>query len=315
MKYNLIKKANLNVSKISLGSWVFGGDNWSGSKKEESIKTIKTALDLGINLIDTAPVYGLGLSEEIIGQSINNAIRENIIIATKCGLRWEGKRIFNDLSSKSILHEIDQSLLRLKTDYIDIYQCHWPDPKTNIKETFDTLLKLQEIGKIKHFGVSNFNKTLISEILLNYDVLTTQNQYSVINREIENNGIMDLVAENNIGLLAYGPLAGGILSGKYKNEQSFSGPDARNFFYKYYKGNNFQKVIKYLEQVKTLNKPLAQIAINWILRNNTTSSVLCGARTPEQIKNNVESISWDLHDNEYEFLNKTYSELLINELK
>ncbi|MBF0483464.1 MAG: aldo/keto reductase [Candidatus Omnitrophica bacterium] len=300
MKYFPLRNSDIQISRIALGTWVFGGTHWGGSKQTDCIKAVHAAIDLGINLIDTAPIYGAGISETIIGKAIQNK-RSKVILANKCGLLGKGKNITNNLTAKSIFTEIEGSLQRLKTDYIDIYQCHWPDPNTPLKETMTALAELKKQGKIRYIGVSNFNNELLEEAEQYAEITTLQNHYSILDREIETNAL-PYCRKHNINVLCYGPLAGGILSGKYTEPPTLEGSDARNFFYKYYKGEKFEQVTKLLEKLREFKRPLNQIAINWLLAQSGVSSVLVGARNAEQVKQNVEATTWTLSDNEIKII-------------
>lgn len=293
-----IPNTDLNISSITLGTWVFGGDMWQGSKEEDCVETVLAALDYGINTIDTAPIYGYGISEKIVGKAIKGK-RDKVVLATKCGLIGKGKNIKTNLSASSINREVEDSLRRLQTDYIDIYQCHWPDSETPIEETFDCLNKLKEAGKIRHIGVSNFSKDLLAQSIPKAHIVTLQNQYSLLERSLENE-ILPFCKEKGVGLITYGPLAGGILSGKYLTQPKFKGFDARNFFYKYYEGNAFNKTKKFLEYLSKIKKPLNQIAINWIRQQEGITSVIVGCRNKEQVKQNASAADWDLSEADLE---------------
>jgi aryl-alcohol dehydrogenase-like predicted oxidoreductase len=296
MRYRKLSDTNIEVSEICLGSWVFGGNMWSGSDKSQCVKTVEKALKLGINTIDTAPVYGFGKSEEIIGETIKNK-RKDLVLLTKCGLVWEGAKIERCLKPESIKKEIDASLKRLKTDHIDIYQLHWPDENVPLEDTLGAMQELKKSGKIKHIGVCNFDLALLKKAAGLTKIISVQNEYSYLKREM-GDSVFNFCREKNIGFFAYGPLGGGILSGKYKAQKSFSKKDARNFFYKFYQGQGYekaQKAVKILEEIADKQKaPLSQVAINWILSESTVTGVLSGARTPEQIEINANTCLWKL---------------------
>jgi len=297
MKKNTLPGADISISQIMLGTWVFGGDMWSGAKKEESLAAIKAGIEGGINTIDTAPIYGRGQSEEIIGQAVKSYDRSDIILATKCGLTWNNNRIQNDLSPQSIFQEVENSLKRLDTDYIDIYQCHWPDPKIEIEQTCEALLKLVQQQKIRAIGVSNFDSKLLKRALDSAPVISLQNQYSMLERSIEKDPL-PFCKENNIGVLTYGPLAGGILTGKYTKARSFAKSDARNFFYKYYSGSAFEKVQFFIKQLEEIGRPVAEIALNWIRQQEGVSSVIVGCRNSAQVQKNLNALTWDLTEDQ-----------------
>ncbi len=296
MKYTTLPRTDCKISTITLGTWVFGGDNWGPTKEEDCIIAVKTAIDCGINIIDTAPIYGVGKSEIIVGKAIKGQ-RDKIVIATKCGLFKKGNKIGIDLSADAIKKEIDDSLKRLQVDYVDLYQCHWPDPNTPLEETMEALLNLKEQGKIRHIGVSNFTREDLHKSCSRADILTEQVQYSLLERSIEKE-IVPFCKEKDIGILTYGTLGGGILSGKYKTETHFKGPDVRNFFYKFYKGEAFNKSITLIKKMEAVGKPLYQTAINWNRQQPTVASVIVGCRNSEQVINNAKAADWDLSENE-----------------
>jgi len=211
------------------------------------------------------------------------------------GLIKEGKRIKIDLSAASILREVDASLSRLGIDQIDLYQCHWPDPNTPMQETMEALLTIRDQGKIKYLGVSNFDHSLLEEALGFAPVVTLQNQYSLLERSIEND-VLPVCRERGVGVVSYGPLAGGILTGKYKEPQQFAKGDARSFFYKFYQGPALEKVQNLLEQMRGFGHPLYETALNWVRQQEGISSVLVGCRNVEQVKRNVAALEWDLND-------------------
>ncbi|MBU4333179.1 MAG: aldo/keto reductase [Candidatus Omnitrophica bacterium] len=296
MQYFNIKNTDLSISSLALGTWVFGGDCWGGVKEQDCIDTVSAAIDLGINLIDTAPIYGYGASESIVGKAIKGR-RDKVVIATKCGLIGIGAHIKHNLDPESIRTEIEESLKRLKIDFIDIYQCHWPDQNTPIEETLGFLCKLQQEGKIKYIGVSNFDDKLLQRACDFTKIVTLQNQYSLLEREIEDK-VLPVCRDLNVGVLTYGPLTGGILSGKYKTEPNFKPGDSRSFFYKCYKGEEFNKTKKKIDELEKFKRPLNQLAVNWVRQQAGIASVITGARNPEQIIQNAKAFEWYLSDEE-----------------
>lgn len=295
MEYKNIPGTDLNVSVLGLGTWVFGGEMWGGAQEKDAAAAVHAALAHGINLIDTAPVYGHGKSEEIVGMAIKGR-RDQVVLATKCGLVSKGKGIVSDLSSPSIQKEIEESLKRLQTDYIDLYQCHWPDPATPIEETMEALNRLKEQGKIRHIGVSNFDLDLLKKAKALAPVVSLQSQFSLLERTLEGE-MIPYCRENRVGILAYGVLGGGILTGKYQSPTRFKGGDARNFFYKYYEGEGFQKVQTLLARMKTIGRPLNQAALNWARQHEGITTALAGCRTAKQVEDNVAALEWELEQN------------------
>ena len=306
MKYNKISNTDLNISVITLGTWVFGGHLWNGRKEEDCIAAVHASLDAGINMIDTAPIYGNGESERIVGKAIQGR-RDQVILATKCGLSSEGKDIIHDLTNGAIYKEIEDSLRRLQTDYIDLYQLHWPDLDVPIELTMECLGKLKAQGKIRHIGFSNHTPELFDRALEIGPVVTSQDQYSLLDRTIEEN-LLPYLKEKHVGLLAYGPLAGGILTGKYKEPPFFKKADARKFFYKYYEGDAFKRVQQALAEVRAMGKPLNEVALNWVRQQKGVASVLVGARNAEQAKQNACAADWDLTAEELEKVGNMFRE-------
>ncbi|MFH1856015.1 MAG: aldo/keto reductase [Candidatus Omnitrophota bacterium] len=298
MRYKKIPKANLNVSVISLGTWVFGGGEWGPADEKECVESVNAALECGINLIDTAPVYGGGLSEQIVGKAIKGE-RDKVIIATKCGLIGRGKNMRIDLTPRSIREEIEGSLKRLGMDYVDIYQCHWPDENTPVEETMAEMLRLKKEGKIKHIGVSNFDLPLLEKAIAVAEIAVVQNHYSLLERSIEKD-FLPFCEKNEIGVLSYGSLGGGILTGKYAKQPSIGKGDARSFFYKFYKGEEFAKSLKVINVLKEISskngKPLNQIALNWINQKKGVVCAIAGGRNRDQARMNALSADWLLDE-------------------
>ncbi len=292
--------SDLNFSSITLGTWVFGGTSWGGADDTECVRVIHAAIDQGVSCIDTAPIYSHGESERIIGKALAGK-RDKIVLATKCGLirNPDGPGVVHNLNRSEILNQVEGSLRRLKTDYIDLYQCHAPDPDMNSEEVMQTLNQLKDEGKIRAIGVSNFSPKQVEECLRYADVITCQDQYSLLDRRVEE-GITDLVRQKNMGILAYGPLAGGVLTGKYKDEPDFGGADCRTFFYQYYKGDAFQKVRQILDELEGLGHPLCELAINWVRQQKGVASVIVGCRTVEQLEKNLVALRWELSTQELE---------------
>ncbi len=214
MEYTLISGTEMNVSRIALGTWAIGGWMWGGTDETESIRTIHAALDKGINLIDTAPVYGFGVSEEIVGKAIEErGHREKAFIATKVGLEWHNGSVSRNSSRDRIRKEVQDSLRRLRTDYIDIYQVHWPDLAVPIEETARTMQALYEEGLIRAIGVSNYSPEQMNQFMSVSELHTVQPPYNLFERQIERD-VLPYVREKNLSAFAYGPLCRGLLTGK-----------------------------------------------------------------------------------------------------
>ena len=306
MEYCTLTLNNIpqNLSVIGLGTWAFGGDGWGKVDKSELIATVKTAVDEGINLIDTAPIYGNGVSESIVGEAIKGN-RDNLFIATKCGLRSQGKRVWTTLAPDSVREEVELSLRRLDIDVIDLYQCHWPDPKIPIEATLEVLDNLQKEGKIKHYGVSNFKIDLLKKSTEIGQVSTLQAEYSLLKREAEKDTLPFCDTEK-MGFLAYGPFAGGILTGKYHQTPKSKPPqfprgDARSFFYRFYKEPMWSKVSplvrKIVEEAHKQQVDASHIALAWTMAQKGVTTVLVGAKNPDQIRSNAKAASLTLSEN------------------
>ncbi|KJJ85263.1 aldo/keto reductase [Candidatus Omnitrophus magneticus] len=299
MNYNHIKNTDLKISAVSLGSWVFGGEVWGETNDDISIEVIKNAISGGINFIDTAPAYGNGRAETVIGKTLGKT--RDILVADKCGLEIDGKSIKINLTPAFIRKDLENSLKRLNRDVIDLYQCHWPDKKTPIEETFSEMNKLQKEGKIRHVGVCNFDKNLLSSAMKISKIVSNQVHYSILNRYIEKE-LLEFCKNNEISILTYGSLGGGILTGKYKQVPVLEKNDVRNFFYRFYNKMFFEKtekIIKVLNEISEKHNGFpVETAINWARRDKIVASCIVGARNSGQIKKNISASKWDLSEQE-----------------
>ncbi len=309
MRYRKLGNTDLEVSVVCLGTWVFGGDFWGGAEDTESLKVAEDAIERGINFIDTAPVYGFGRSEEIVGRAIKGKA-DKVVIATKLGLEGRGKDVRPNLSAPFIRKEIEDSLRRLGVEKIDLYQCHWPDPKTPLEETLGEMKKLVEEGKIRCIGVSNFDKVLMEKATEIAPVVSDQMQYSLLDRKIEED-LMPFCREKGISILAYGPLGGGILTGKYKKPPAFPKGDARSLFYTFYSEPNWSKaraLVDVLEDIASKRGvSTSQVAINWVLSHEEVASCLAGCRTTQQLEQNLQAGAWELTEEELARIQREYS--------
>lgn len=292
MKYTKIPKTNLEVSVLALGTWVFGGEMWAGSTETDCLEAVTRALDSGVNLIDTAPIYGNGRSEQIVGKAIKGK-RHSVVLATKCGLIREGKKVQINLNPKSIRQEINESLRRLQVDYLDLYQCHWPDTTVAINETLAELNKIKEAGKIRYIGLSNYDLQQLKGAVAFGEIVTLQSHFSLLERS-PGKEIVPFCQHKDIGVLAYGSMGGGVLTGKYPAPPKFDTADARNFFYKYYQADIFKKVQSLLAHLREVDYPLNQIAINWVRQQPGVTSVLVGCRNAQQASENFKAADWEL---------------------
>jgi aryl-alcohol dehydrogenase-like predicted oxidoreductase len=287
----------IRASRIGLGTWAMGGWLWGGTDSLESIATIRAALELGINLIDTAPVYGFGVSEEIIGKALADAgLRSQAIIATKAGLEWHDGKIYRNASRARIMEEIDASLARLRTDYIDIYQLHWPDPLVPVEETAEAMLNLYEQGKIRAIGVSNFSVEQMQRFREVAPLHVLQSPYNLFEREIESE-ILPYGQANRIVTLGYGALCRGVLSGRMGADTRFDGDDLRRTDPKFQP----PRFAQYLTAVAGLTRlardrhgaRVIHLAVRWML-DQGISVALWGARRPGQLRAMAGVAGWSL---------------------
>jgi aryl-alcohol dehydrogenase-like predicted oxidoreductase len=289
----------LNVSRIGLGTWAIGGWLWGGTNEKDAIVTVQKALEIGISLIDLAAVYGYGLSEEIIAKALDTPERkEKAILATKAGVVWnENGQVWRDASAQSVRKEVEESLKRLKRDYIDIYQLHWPDPKVSIKETAEVFYSLYKEGKIRAVGVSNFSVVQMKEWMDFAPLHSVQPPYNLFEREIEEE-ILPFAKENKISVLSYGSLCRGLLTGKFNLSSKFSKDDIRDHMDpKFHTENlpNYLAAVKQLEQLAIeKGKSVAQLSARWVLDQPGITTALWGARRPDQLED-IEGVSgWKL---------------------
>jgi aryl-alcohol dehydrogenase-like predicted oxidoreductase len=279
--------APLNVSRIGLGTWAIGGWMWGGTDEAEAIRTIYEAVDRGVTLIDTAPVYGFGRSEEIVGKALaEGGRRERVRIATKVGLDWKDGQPFRNAGRTRIHKEIEDSLKRLRTDVIDIYQVHWPDPNVPIEETAAAMAELQRAGKIRVIGVSNFSPSQIDAFRKFAPVHTVQSPYNLFERAIEVD-VLPYCRDKDIVTLAYGPLCRGLLSGRMTGKTQFAGDDLRKHDPKF-RAPRFAQYLRAVERLdrfaqENYGRRVIHLALRWILDRQNSMVPLWGARRPDQL--------------------------------
>jgi aryl-alcohol dehydrogenase-like predicted oxidoreductase len=306
MKKRRLGASGLELTRIGLGSWAIGGPGWQyawGAQDDgDSIATIRRALDLGINWIDTAAVYGLGHSEQVGGQAIAGR-REKVILATKCGRAW-GKdgAIAPRLKAASVRGELEASLRRLRTEYIDLYQVHWPDPDADIEEAWTEIAKAVEEGKIRYAGVSNFSVAQMARIQAIHPIASLQPPYSMLRRGIEQE-ILPFCAANGIGVVVYSPMQMGLLSGTFTKARVSSLPTddlrSRNAFYSEPAlGRNLALVEKLRPVAARAGRTVAELAIAWVLRRPEVTAAIVGGRRPEQVAETIGAADWDLSPKE-----------------
>ena len=307
---------DLELTVIGFGSWALGGGGWESGwgpqDDEESIAAIHRALDLGINWIDTAAVYGLGHSEEIIAKALRG-MSEKPIIATKCGLVWNEKgEVFGCLKRDSIRKEVEDSLRRLEVEVIDLYQIHWPDPDPDIEEAWSTMADLVKEGKIRYAGVSNFNVEQMKRIEKIHPIASLQPPYSMIMRDIEKE-ILPYCAEKNMGVIVYSPMQKGLLTGKFTPERVKNLPpdDHRRSdpqFSEPLLSINLELVEKLKPIAEKHGRTLAQLAIAWVLRRPEVTAAIVGTRRPSQIEETFPAGDWELAAEDIEAIEKLLQE-------
>jgi aryl-alcohol dehydrogenase-like predicted oxidoreductase len=300
--------SDLHITPIGYGAWAIGGGNWEfawGSQDDdESVKTIERAIDSGLNWIDTAAIYGLGHSEEIVAKALKN-ISSKPYVFTKCAMRWQDDRqIYRSLKAASVQEELENSLRRLKVDTIDLYQIHWPNPEAEIEEGWETLAKLQQQGKVRYIGVSNFNVEQMKRAQKIAPITSLQPPYSLLNRNIEPE-ILPYCLEHNIGVINYSPMVSGLLTGKMTAEriQQMPADDWRK------RSPNFNepKLSRNLKLVEILREignshgvEPGVIAIAWTLRHPAVTAAIVGARRPDQVNGVLPAATLRLTDQEAE---------------
>lgn len=304
MKYVKLNNSEIEISVITLGTWAIGGSHWGPHDEENAARAIEAALENGINAIDTAPVYGDGHAEELIGKVIRGK-RDRVFLATKCGLNIYKRTYERDLSPAYIETDLNGSLRRLGTDYIDLYQCHWPDPKTPVEETMGELTRFQRQGKIRHIGVSNFSATELREALQAATVFSVQPHYSLLERSCEKD-LLPLCVENGINVLPYGSLGAGMLTGKYLECPKFTKGDARSFFYRFFKPKYWPGVRRLIDAVEEIAaqkgvRPGA-VALSWLLARPGVRSVIAGARSAGQVTENIADVPVSLAEDDLRVL-------------
>jgi aryl-alcohol dehydrogenase-like predicted oxidoreductase len=292
-----IAGTSLKVSPVAIGTWAIGGWMWGGTDEAESVATIRTAFEHGINIIDTAPVYGFGRSEEIVGKAIaEGRLRADVLIATKAGLQWDGGRVSRNASRARIMWEVEESLRRLQTDYIDIYQVHWPDPLVTIEETAEAMHELFKQGKIRAIGVSNFSVLQMERFRRVAPLHVLQPPYNLFERGIEAD-LLPYCRENKIATLGYGALCRGLLSGRMRADTAFDGDDLRRTDPKFLEPRfaqyvtAVQKLDRFAQQ--RFGKRVIHLAVRWMLDQGITTA-LWGARHPDQLQPVDEVIGWSL---------------------
>jgi aryl-alcohol dehydrogenase-like predicted oxidoreductase len=287
MLYSRIPNTNLEVSRLGFGCWSLAGKGWSGTNPQQTVKTLELSFEAGINLFDTAPVYGFGRSEEVLGEVLSS-VRGKVIFATKCGLSWDkfGK-VIHDLSRDAILSELEKSLKRLKTDYLDILQVHWPDPQISLEETFRCLRELKESGVVRSVGICNYPLQMISEARKYCEIISLQDKYNFIERSAEKS-LLSYCQKEKLAFFAYSPLAQGLLGGLYHSESVLPKNDIRRMNPLFNNQNNFENVLK---QVAGMKKYPAAKALSFLFNDDRVTSVLVGMTKEHHLRQNIKTLN------------------------
>jgi aryl-alcohol dehydrogenase-like predicted oxidoreductase len=299
MEYIEIPGTEIKASRVALGAWAIGGWMWGGTDERESVDTIRAALDKGVNLVDTAPVYGFGRSEEIVGKALAEyGGRERIFLSTKAALEWRDGKVFRNSTPERIEKEIGDSLKRLGTDYIDIYFVHWPDPLVPFEKTGEAMKKLLDQGKIRAIGVSNYSPEQMDMFRKAAPVHVCQPPYNIFERQIESD-VKNYCHENNIALMTYGALCRGLLSGKITGDRQFEGDDLRNYDPKF-QGDRFDQYLEAVEKLKRISrekfgKDVLPSAVRWILDRGVEIAIW-GGRRPDQMEAIDDVFGWSFDE-------------------
>lgn len=329
MEYRKLGNSDLKISVVTFGAWAAGGWMWGGQEHSEAVNAIRAAYNSGVTSIDTAPVYGQGTSEEVVGEAIKTIPRDKVRILTKYGLRWDNTKgqfyfksknnngtpinIYKYASKESIMKECEDSLRRLGTDYIDLYQIHWYDPTTPVQESMEAVSKLIKDGKIRYAGVCNYDAFQMQEAEKYITLVSDQVSYSMLRRKIENE-LVPYMIENKKSILAYSPLQLGILTGKMKPGQKFPEGDLRNDSF-YFKDENIKHTNAFLDKIKSLanekKATLGQLVIRWTIEQPGITVALVGARNPKQAVENAKAADIKLSSEDIDYINKELNKLVL----
>jgi aryl-alcohol dehydrogenase-like predicted oxidoreductase len=327
MEYRQLGNTDINVSAITFGSWAIGGWMWGGTEREDALNAIWASYDYGVTTIDTAPIYGQGLSEEIVGEAIRSLPRDKLQILTKFGMRWNDTKgslafkskdnlgnpidIYKYAGKESIIKECEDSLCRLGTDYIDLYQIHWPDMTTPIAETMEALSQLLKQGKIRAAGVCNYSVQLMADAEKTLNLASNQVPYSMLERTIEAE-LVPYCVRHNKAIIAYSPLQRGLLTGKIKPDHVFAPGDHRPTT-EFFKPENIGRIDNFLDKIRPLarskNVPISQLVIRWTIEQPGITIALVGARDRDQAIQNAKAIQVQLSNGEMAFIGSELKKL------
>ena len=329
MEYRTLGQSGIKVSELAFGAWAIAGWLWGGADSKDAVKAIETAIDNGMTTIDTAAVYGFGLSEELVSKAIKGK-RSQVQILTKFGLIWDEKKgkfymatkdnagkdieVYSYASKEKVISDCDKSLKRLGTDYIDLFQIHWPDSVTPVSETMEALEILVQKGKIRAGGVSNFSVDKMKDSMKTFTIASNQMPYSMVNRGIEKD-VIPYCIENNIGILAYSPLQRGLLAGKIKKDHKFNDGDNRPTT-PFFKEPNLSNILQLNEELRAIANDrkltLSQLVLNWTIQQPGITCTLAGARNPAQVLDNIKAVDFRLNEEEITKINTLLSNLKLD---
>lgn len=327
MEFRKLGNTDLELSAITYGAFAIGGNMWGGNEKKDSIASVRASIDNGVTTLDTAPFYGFGLSEEMIGEAIKGFDRSKIQLLTKFGLVWDGSNqgkgefffdaeeagktipVYKYASKTSLIKEVEDSLKRLQTDYIDLLQIHWPDATTPISETMEALEILLQQGKIRAAGVSNYSVEQVAEARQSLNIASNQIGYSMLNRGVEND-LVPYALENDLGIIVYSPMERGLLTGKYFKDGKLKDNDHRNGYFQQF---DLEKVKTFLKTITPIaedkNATLSQLVLRWTSLQPAITVVLAGARNAEQAAANAKAMDINLTAEELAFINTELSKI------
>jgi len=329
MEYRNLGKSDLKLSVITFGAWAAGGWMWGGTERKDAVAAIHAAYDLGVTSIDTAPAYGQGTSEEIVGQAIRDLPRDKVQVLTKFGLRWDVVKgefyfkskdnngraidIYKYAGKEGIIEECENSLRRLGTDYIDLYQIHWPDGTTPISETMEAVAQLIRQGKVRYAGVCNYGPALLEEAQKSVPLVSNQVPYSMVNRGIEQETVPFCI-KNNLSILAYSPMERGLLTGKMRPGHQFAEGDHRAGLY-VFSDENIRRTDGFLEKIKPLadakKASISQLVLRWTIGQPGITIALAGARDAEQSTVNAKAADVKLSPEEIDFITTELNKLVL----
>ncbi|MCW3466184.1 aldo/keto reductase [Chitinophaga nivalis] len=331
MEYRKLGNTNLELSAITYGAFAIGGNMWGGNEQKDSIASVKASIDNGVTTLDTAPFYGFGLSEAMIGEAIKTYDRTKIQLLTKFGLVWDGSNqgkgefffdaeedgkkipVYKYASKASIVKEVEESLQRLQTDYIDLLQIHWPDSTTPIADTMEALEQLIQQGKIRAAGVSNYSVDQLTTVRNTVNIASNQMGYSMLNRDIEKD-LVPYALKNDVGIIVYSPMERGLLTGKYFKDDKLKANDHRNGYFQQF---DLTKVKTFLDTIAPIaaakNATLSQLVLRWTSLQPAITVVLAGARNAAQAIDNAKAMDIQLTTEEMSFINNALTKIQENE--